>query len=121
MVSFLITDALMMIRLLMFVLQTPSAGKWDETPGRSKASDTPGRSTDTPGHGNETPGTSRGDMDTPGRGGVTPSTRIWEATPSYIPQGAATPTNIGAGTPGHGASKKDRLIYYLYDLFVLQP
>lgn len=86
--------------------QTPSAGKWDETPGRSKASDTPGRSTDTPGHGNETPGTSRGDMDTPGRGGVTPSTRIWEATPSYIPQGAATPTNIGAGTPGHGASSR---------------
>lgn len=78
--------------------QTPSAGKWDETPGRSKASDTPGR-------GGETPGTSRGEGETPGRGGVTPSARIWEATPSYVPQGAATPTNIATGTPGHGTSK----------------
>ena len=89
-----------------FFFQTPSAGKWDETPGRPKASDTPGRGGgETPGRAGETPGTSRGESDTPGRGGVTPSARVWEATPSYVPQGAATPTNVTAGTPGHGASE----------------
>ncbi|XP_065053079.1 splicing factor 3B subunit 1-like isoform X1 [Rhopilema esculentum] len=85
---------------------TPSAGKWDETPGRTKASDTPGRGAETPGRTGETPGTARGESDTPGRGGVTPSSRIWEATPNYVPQGAATPTNIGIGTPGHGTSTR---------------
>lgn len=100
-----------MLSIILLILvptpfQTPSAGKWDDTPGRAKASDTPGRGGgETPGRAGETPGTSRGESDTPGRSGVTPSARVWEATPSYVPQGAATPTNIGAGTPGHGASK----------------
>eukprot|EP00794_Sanderia_malayensis_P003634 gene3634-4149_t len=78
------------------------AGKWDETPGRTKTSDTPGRGSETPGQ--EVTGASRAEAETPGHGGVTPSARMWEATPSYVAQGAATPTNIGASTPGHGAS-----------------
>ena len=87
--------------------QTPSVGRWDDTPGRAKGGETPGRGGDTPGtsRGSETPGTARG-SETPGAG-ATPSARIWEATPSYVPSGSATPTGAtpGGSTPGHGTSK----------------
>ena len=56
--------------------QTPHMQRWDETPGRPKGSDTPG---------------------------VTPSasTRMWEATPSYMTPSAATPSQTpGTVTPG---------------------
>jgi len=78
--------------------ETPSNSRWDETPGRTKpaGSETPGtlRGSETPG---ATPGTLRGE-ETPGRTpGATPSARMWEATPSYLPAGGATP---GSATPG---------------------
>ncbi|XP_075255786.1 splicing factor 3B subunit 1-like isoform X2 [Convolutriloba macropyga] len=59
--------------------QTPHMQRWDETPGRTKGSETPG---------------------------VTPSasTRMWEATPSYMTPGAATPSQ----TPGGGAQTPGR-------------
>lgn len=63
-------------------MATPSASRWDETPGRAKGSETPGVTPHRP--GSETPG-------------ATPSTRIWEATPSHVTPGHATP---GHATPG---------------------
>ena len=63
-------------------MATPSASRWDETPGRVKGSETPGVTPHRP--GSETPG-------------ATPSTRIWEATPSHVTPGHATP---GHATPG---------------------
>ena len=56
-------------------MATPSASRWDETPGRTKGSETPGVTPHRP--GSETPG-------------ATPSTRIWEATPSHVTPGHAT-------------------------------
>ncbi|XP_053328198.1 splicing factor 3B subunit 1 isoform X1 [Spea bombifrons] len=57
---------------------TPSL-RWDETPGRSKGSETPG---------------------------ATPGSKIWDPTPSHTPAGAATPgrDTPGHATPGHGGA-----------------
>ena len=71
---------------------TPSASRWDETPGRQKGSETPGvtphRAT-----GSETPG-------------ATPSARMWDATPSHVTPGHTTPGHAtpGATTPGTSCS-----------------
>ena len=62
-------------------ISTPSASRWDETPGRPKGSETPGVTPHRP--GSETPG-------------ATPSTRIWESTPGHVTPGHATPS----ATPG---------------------
>ena len=93
--------------------ETPSNTHWDETPGRSKTGgETPGtlRGSETPG---ATPGTLRGE-ETPGRTpGATPSARMWEATPSYLPAGAATP---GSATPGGttpSAASRGMLLYII--------
>ena len=89
--------------LIFLQVATPSASRWDETPGRPKGGETPGGGTrwdETPGRakGSETPGGST----TPHRGsetpGATPSARMWEATPSHATPGSATP---GSMTPGH--------------------
>lgn len=68
-------------------MATPSASRWDETPGRPKGSETPGVTPHRP--GSETPG-------------ATPSTRIWESTPSHVTPGHATPSATPGGntTPG---------------------
>ncbi|XP_048578646.1 splicing factor 3B subunit 1 isoform X1 [Nematostella vectensis] len=75
---------------------TPSLSRWDETPGRSKGSETPGAITP---HrlGSETPG-------------ATPSTRIWEATPSHATPGQATPGHAtpGGTTPGGASARRNR-------------
>ena len=70
-------------------MATPSASRWDETPGRPKGSETPGVTPHRP--GSETPG-------------ATPSTRIWESTPSHVTPGHATPSATPGGntTPGEG-------------------
>ena len=62
-------------------MATPSASRWDETPGRPKGSETPGVTPHRP--GSETPG-------------ATPSTRIWESTPGHVTPGHVTPS----ATPG---------------------
>ena len=64
-------------------MATPSASRWDETPGRPKGSETPGVTPHRP--GSETPG-------------ATPSTRIWESTPGHATPGNVTPGHV---TPGH--------------------
>ena len=98
-----------------FQVATPSASRWDETPGRPKGGETPGGGTrwdETPGRakGSETPGGST----TPHRGsetpGATPSARMWEATPSHATPGSTTPGNItpGHSTPGQFRCKSER-------------
>ncbi|XP_073236837.1 splicing factor 3B subunit 1-like isoform X1 [Porites lutea] len=75
-------------------MSTPSASRWDETPGRAKGSETPGVTPHRP--GSETPG-------------ATPSTRIWEATPSHVTPGHATPSATpGNTTPGISSTRRNR-------------
>nr|XP_058964441.1 splicing factor 3B subunit 1-like [Pocillopora verrucosa]XP_058966473.1 splicing factor 3B subunit 1-like [Pocillopora verrucosa] len=77
-------------------MATPSASRWDETPGRTKGSETPGVTPHRP--GSETPG-------------ATPSTRIWEATPSHVTPGHATPGHATPGgntTPGISSTRRNR-------------
>lgn len=66
-------------------MATPSASRWDETPGRAKGSETPGVTPHRP--GSETPG-------------ATPGTRIWEATPSHVTPGHVTPSATPGGNIG---------------------
>lgn len=50
--------------------------------------------------------------ETPGRTpGATPSLRAWEATPSHIPAGSATP---GGATPGGVTPSQSKCIYVLH-------
>ncbi|XP_078378682.1 splicing factor 3B subunit 1-like isoform X2 [Oculina patagonica] len=76
-------------------MATPSASRWDETPGRPKGSETPGVTPHRP--GSETPG-------------ATPSTRIWESTPSHVTPGHATPSATPGGntTPGISSTRRNR-------------
>lgn len=61
-------------------------------------------------HGSETPGMLG--EETPGRTpGATPSLRAWEATPSHIPAGSATP---GGATPGGVTPSQSKCIYVLH-------
>ena len=105
-----------------FEVATPSASRWDETPGRPKGGETPGGGTrwdETPGRakGSETPGGST----TPHRGsetpGATPSARMWEATPSHATPGSTTPGNI---TPGHSTPGMFST-FYLLDYHRIMP